>query len=47
MYLIEFDGNESFEKPKFDKIIVSFGLSESIFNKDAYTSRCWLGYDEK
>ena len=45
VYLTEFGGNESFRKPKCDKIIISFGHDETIFNKDTYTSRCWSGYD--
>ena len=41
VYLTEFGGNESFRKPKCDKIIISFGHDGAIFNKDTYTSRCW------
>ena len=42
---IDFGGNPSVRKPKGEKMIISFGHDEAIFNKDTYTSRCWSGCD--
>ena len=45
MYLTEFGGNESLQKPKCDKIIILFGHDKALFNKDTFTSKCCSRYN--
>ena len=45
LLLSGFGGNPSVRKPKEEKMVLSFGHDEAIFNKDTYTSRCWSGCD--
>ena len=45
MYLTEFGGNESLQKPKYDKIIILFGHDKAIFYKYICTSISWSGCD--
>jgi len=40
-----FGGKRSVRKPTDSKMIISIGHDEAIFNKHAFSSKCWSGAD--